>query len=136
MASAPAIRTPPDAGERAHETRLRILEAAARCFAKFGFARTRSEDVANAAGVSRALVYRYCGDRRSLLVAVRSFVLEQWRAEIDAACEDARSGAERLAAWLRVNARYAARQPSTSIAMPTTTSAIAIPGNTDSHHAR
>ncbi len=51
--------------------RDRLVDAAERCFAKFGVAKTTLEDVANEAGVSRATVYRYFeGGRDEIILGV------------------------------------------------------------------
>ena len=44
-----------------------ILRAAEECFARFGMAKTTMEDVARAASLSRATVYRYFRDREALI---------------------------------------------------------------------
>lgn len=96
---------------RAGQTQMRILEAAAQSLAKFGFARVRIDDVAEAAGVSRALVHRYFGDKTTLLRHVREHVLEEWSTAVDrgiAAAPDARAA---IVAWLEASLAYAARQP-------------------------
>jgi AcrR family transcriptional regulator len=49
--------------------RLAILKAAERCFSRFGLAKTTMEDIARAAGMSRATVYRYFADREALVLA-------------------------------------------------------------------
>jgi len=53
-----------------HSTRERYLGAAEACYARFGLAKTTVEDVAQAAGVSRATVYREFRNRDELLLAV------------------------------------------------------------------
>jgi AcrR family transcriptional regulator len=50
--------------------RERYLNAAEACYTRFGLAKTTVEDVAQAAGVSRATVYREFGNRDELLLAV------------------------------------------------------------------
>jgi AcrR family transcriptional regulator len=55
-----------------HETtsgRERMLDAAESCLQRFGVAKTTVEDVAQAAGLSRATVYRQFGSRDALLLA-------------------------------------------------------------------
>ena len=59
-------------GDRAAATETpevveRVLAAADGCFQRFGIAKTTMEDVARAAGISRATLYRYFADRESLL---------------------------------------------------------------------
>lgn len=46
-----------------------ILEAANRCFLRFGLRRTTVEDVARDAGVSRGSVYRYFKDKDTLVAS-------------------------------------------------------------------
>ncbi|XRQ05087.1 TetR/AcrR family transcriptional regulator [Actinomadura welshii] len=52
-------------------TRERIIDAAEECFGRFGVAKTTVEDIAAAAGLSRATVYRsISGGRDELILAV------------------------------------------------------------------
>lgn len=50
--------------------RARIIEAAVRCFARRGFAGTTTRRLAQAAGVSEALVFRHFPDKRALYRAI------------------------------------------------------------------
>ncbi|OZE93178.1 TetR family transcriptional regulator [Rhodococcus sp. 14-2686-1-2] len=50
------------------DVRSAILTAAETCFERFGIAKTTMEDVARAADLSRATVYRYFADRESLII--------------------------------------------------------------------
>lgn len=52
------------------DTREQIIEAGYACIARYGVARTSVEDVAQAAGVSRATMYRYFASRSDLVDAV------------------------------------------------------------------
>jgi AcrR family transcriptional regulator len=52
------------------ETAHRILEAAFRCVADLGLARTTMEDVARSAGVSRQTIYRYFPSKDQLVMAL------------------------------------------------------------------
>lgn len=62
------------ADTRADRTRARILDAGARCLARWGTSKTTIEDVAREAGLSRATVYRaFPGGRDELFVAVGIF---------------------------------------------------------------
>jgi len=85
------------------QRRLRILGAAAQCFAKNGFARTRIEEVALSAGVSRALVYNHFGSKEELARCVRDHMLDEWSSAVDHVLDEAPSASDALAAWLRVN---------------------------------
>ena len=66
----------PDHSPRVAQRRQRILGAAALCFAKDGFARTRIDDVAASAGVSRALVYNHFGTKEELARQVCDHLLD------------------------------------------------------------
>src|SRR5690242_17733681 len=78
----------------AQETR--ILDAALRCFGRWGVAKTTFDDIAREAGYSRATVYRFFpGGKESLLDAVVE--LETARAfEIIGACLEAAPDLEDL----------------------------------------
>jgi AcrR family transcriptional regulator len=93
----------PQRSPRVAQRRLRILGAAAQCFAKSGFARTRIDDVAQSAGVSRALVYNHFGSKEELARCVRDHMLDEWTSAVDRAIDDAETASDALAAWLRVN---------------------------------
>jgi len=67
-----------DAGPLA--TRAAIMDAAERLFGERGFRKTTLDDVAAAAGVSRPLVYRYFGDKKTLLERVLDRLLNEWHA--------------------------------------------------------
>jgi AcrR family transcriptional regulator len=74
---------------QATEVRERIVNAAGECFARYGVGKTTVEDIAAAAGVSRATVYRnFAGGRDEVVLAV---VLRDLRRFLD-----------RLAARLRL----------------------------------
>jgi TetR/AcrR family transcriptional repressor of mexAB-oprM operon len=51
-------------------TRCAILNAAADLFAKQGISRTRLDDIASAAGVTRGAIYWHFSDKESLIVAM------------------------------------------------------------------
>jgi AcrR family transcriptional regulator len=50
--------------------RDRLIDAAEACFKRFGVMKTTVEDIAGAAGVSRATVYRYATGRDELILGV------------------------------------------------------------------
>ena len=55
--------------ERADQTRARILEAATREFSANGLAGARTEAIAEAAGVNKALIYYYFQGKEALYAA-------------------------------------------------------------------
>jgi len=59
-------------GSKDRPVRERLLDAAEECLAQFGPQKTSMEDVARAAGMSRATVYRYFENRDALLLGVAS----------------------------------------------------------------
>src|SRR5947208_6004685 len=52
------------------DTRARILDGAFECISDIGLVRTKMEDVARAAGVSRQTVYRYFPSKDHLILAL------------------------------------------------------------------
>jgi AcrR family transcriptional regulator len=101
----------PSTPNRASETRRRILEAAAHCLTKHGFDHVRMDEVAEVAGVSRALVHRYFGDKTALLQHVRARVLDEWSATLDRAIAAAPDAGAAIGVWLDLSLDHAARQP-------------------------
>ena len=67
--------------------RARLIDAADACFSKYGVLKTTVEDVASAAKVSRATVYRYFSDRDELILGVllrqANRFLDRLRVEIE-----------------------------------------------------
>src|SRR4051794_11196195 len=71
-ASSSAVIAPlasPDDEFEEEPTKLKILEAAHKCFMQLGVAKTTLHDVARVAEVSRGTVYRYFNDREDLIDA-------------------------------------------------------------------
>lgn len=64
------------------EARELILDAAAQCFETLGMSRTRVEDIARAANVSRATVYRYFRDRDALVLGVLGELADEFLKEL------------------------------------------------------
>lgn len=80
--------TAEDNGEQS-SGRDRILDAAARCFRRFGVTKTTLEDIAEQAGTSRATIYRTIPGGRdeivlTVLLAESAAVLEPLRVELEA----------------------------------------------------
>lgn len=70
----------------------RIVEAALHCFAQYGVSKTTMEDVAQAAGRSRATLYRYFPNKQALLAGVVEAEVRRIGARMDAVA----AGAETL----------------------------------------
>ncbi len=91
------------------ETRDRILQAGMRCTAQYGRAKTTMQDVALAAGVSRATLYRYFADRGALFTGIREYEHERDAAAFEELVAGARSLADAVAALGEVLAGTSAR---------------------------
>lgn len=72
--SARRTRTIPDQATR-------LLEAAARCFAKKGFRSTTVDEIAAEAGMSRPLLYKHYDGKEALIDAVLDDLLSEWEAQ-------------------------------------------------------
>jgi AcrR family transcriptional regulator len=89
---------------RPEERTPEILAAALECFAKSGFAGTRMDDVAAAAGVTKGTLYLYFPNKQALFEAVVRGamlpVLEMAREHIEQSTERATETASELLEWL------------------------------------
>jgi AcrR family transcriptional regulator len=88
------MRSGPDA-----HTRSALLDAAARRFARFGPHKTTMDEVARAAGYSRATLYTHFGCKEALYSALLERVTERFVAEVERAIEapgDARAKLRRI----------------------------------------
>lgn len=75
------MATPPDGKLlKRPERRRALIQAAARAFARGGYATTSLDDVAAEAGVSRVLIYRHFESKTQLYEAVLADVSDQLRA--------------------------------------------------------
>lgn len=84
-----------------------ILDAAERVLTARLPAEVTFEEIADAAEVSRGLVYNYFKDRTGLLVALAERTLARLDAEVDAAVDTGTDLAEQVAALGRAYARHA-----------------------------
>jgi TetR/AcrR family transcriptional regulator len=82
--------------ERADQTRTRILDAAVRQFSANGLAGARTEQIAEEAGVNKALLYYYFKSKEDLYAAALEFVFEGIRAASLAVLEAGASAGERF----------------------------------------
>jgi len=91
IVTSPAKRSPPrpkavvtsarrTQAERSAETRERLLEAAAELISARGYARLRTADVADTAGVSRGAMLHHFPSKGALVVATLAHVFEKARA--------------------------------------------------------
>jgi TetR/AcrR family transcriptional regulator len=82
--------------ERADATRARILEAAINEFSENGLAGARTEQIAEAAGVNKALLYYYFQGKEALYAAALELVAERAVASNLAVLDSKRSAGERM----------------------------------------
>ncbi len=74
--------TPPDSSSsnaqaRAEAQRVRILDAAQRCFIARGFHAAAVSEIASEAGISQGLMYRYFDNKRAMILALIQRQLEE-----------------------------------------------------------
>ena len=82
--------------ERADQTRARILDAAVRQFSANGLAGARTEQIAEEAGVNKALLYYYYKSKEELYAAALEAVIESVRADSIDVLEASASAGERI----------------------------------------
>ena len=90
----PKRSSPPS--ERSAETRQRILDAALREFSQKGLAGARTEAIAAAAGVNKALLYYYFNSKESLYVAALEMIADRVRDTSMAVLQRSASPGERV----------------------------------------
>lgn len=90
-----------------------ILDAAERVLADRVPSEVTFEEIADAAGVSRGLVYNYFGDRTALMVAITTRALTDLDAEIDRAFEAGSDTRSQVIALGRAYRRHAASHAAT-----------------------
>jgi TetR/AcrR family transcriptional regulator len=93
MSRPPSTRTQ---RERADHTRALILGAAVRAFSEYGLAGARTGQIAEAAGVNKALLYYYFKSKEALYAAALEFVAEGVRTRSMAVLESDASAGERF----------------------------------------
>lgn len=83
------------------EARERLLQAAIRLFAAKGFAATAVHEITSEAGVNRALLYYYFGDKQALYEAVLELGVSHFVGMQERALNQPGSFSERLGAFVR-----------------------------------
>ena len=96
---------------RPAESRAAILKAAVREFAREGVAGARTDAIARAAGVNKALLYYYFKDKEALYQAVLDEVFTGVRAAINHALSQNLPPRKRLAAYVCAHFDYIASNP-------------------------
>ncbi|MBW2232949.1 MAG: TetR/AcrR family transcriptional regulator [Deltaproteobacteria bacterium] len=92
--------------------RSRILEAAGRCIAKFGFKRATIDEIAAAASLSRPVIYKHFAGKEALIDAVLDAAFDEWLEEIAAAdAAEASDSLTRLRGKLKGAIAFALERP-------------------------
>lgn len=89
------------------QQQARVVEAALRCIARWGQAKTSLDDVAREAGLSRATVYRLVpGGKENLLVMVSAYELNRFFVSLHGAVEGIDTLEDTLVAGVTTAARH------------------------------
>lgn len=92
-------------------SRERILDAAARTFATYGYRKATFEEIATGAGVSRTLLYHHFDNKLDLLRAVRDRALGGWADVVERAAEQRSTARGALEAIVGESLRFASDHP-------------------------
>ena len=95
----------------APERREQILGVALRVFAQKGFHNTSMNDVADAAGVTKPVLYQHFDSKRALFIAALETVGEEMITAIRKATERAASGRDKTAAGMVAYFRWVMEDP-------------------------
>lgn len=80
------------------DTRARIVSAAAEVFAQIGFSGARVDDIAERAGINKAMLYYHVGDKEHLYEVVLTETIERGLASFRQATENLDSPSKKLQA--------------------------------------
>lgn len=107
------LHAPPRRGSRhqPEETRARILAAALTEFATEGIAGARTESIAKAAGINKALLYYYFGSKESLYRAALDTVFAELSRRVLGVLESSLPPRERLLTYAGTHFDYLASRP-------------------------
>ena len=108
-----AVLSKPRLGSRGRpaESRAAILQAALREFAREGVAGARTDAIARAAGVNKALLYYYFKDKETLYAAALDHVFGGLTQSIQTALSSALPPREKLLAYVGAHFDYIAGHP-------------------------
>lgn len=99
------------AGVESAEARERLLRAAQQLFADKGFAATRVQEITDAAGVNKALLYYYFEDKHSIYVALVEEAIADFEAMLQGALDSPGTYADRLGEFVRQHVLLIRRCP-------------------------
>src|SRR5215468_8522673 len=88
-----------------------ILDAAARLFAKHGYADADTQLLADELGVGKGTLYRYFPSKKALFLAAADRVMRQLRERIDVRIKDVADPLDRIAVAIRTFLAFFADNP-------------------------
>ena len=108
---APSRRVGRPAGERGAQTEKAILDAAESLFARVGYSGARTQEIASAAGVTKAMIHYYFDSKERLYRAVLDRILFELIKLVQEVTSSAEGRIERLDAFVGGFFDYVARHP-------------------------
>jgi len=90
---------------------MRILEAAASVFSEVGFAGARVDEIADRAGVNKAMIYYHIGDKETLYAEVINNIIGNTAETISREIKDVQDPEEKLRIYIRTFARNVDNNP-------------------------
>lgn len=118
------------------EPRERILDAAAKLFARCGYENSSIADLAAAVGVSKAAIYHYYATKQDIYDAIILNVLSELTAEVSQAVAQATTASARLRQFMLAHARYFEDRHPQFVTMLISYSAMSVPDQKDAAHLR
>jgi len=115
--SVPSASPTPRGGRRrlpAHERRTLILDAALRTFAANGYDGAAMDEIAAAAGISKAVVYDHVTSKRELYTQLLHAIRDEIERTVEAALRSPGAGEERVHAAIEAIYRYVEEHPEAS----------------------
>src|SRR5687767_5115358 len=92
-------------------TQEKVLDSAATCFARQGYAKTSIDDVAARAGVGKGTVYLYCKSKQDLFYQSVHRELRQWVADLSNIIDHRRPADELMLEMGASDAAFLERRP-------------------------
>ena len=93
------------------DARARILTAAAEVFSEIGFAGARVDEIAQRAGINKAMLYYHVGDKEQLYATVLISTIDGAHARLLASTEKAKTPSEKVQCILDTFAELGATNP-------------------------
>lgn len=118
------------------EPRERILDAAAKLFARCGYENSSIADLAAAVGVSKAAIYHYYATKQEIYDAIILNVLAGLTSEVSQAVAQATTAHARLRQFMVTHARYFERCHPQFVTMLISYSAMSVPDQQDAARLR